>query len=276
MTRYGFIGTGSMGSMLIRHFIRTGVVVPQDITACSRTGVSARALATETGICVKDSDCEVAQDADVLFLCVRSLDVHGVLAGIREVLSPDTLLISIAGCVTLADLAAWSVPGTRCAKIIPSITAEEHSGIALVAWGNGITPADKELVFSLFSAIGTPVEIEERHIEVYSDLTSCAPALFAAMMQEYAAAAVRREGVPPALAEYLVRHTLIGTAWLLSSKETGFDTIIDRVATKGGITEEGVTVLRSRLPGVYDELLQVTLAKHEMIKQVIAEQNKDR
>ncbi|MGB7787700.1 pyrroline-5-carboxylate reductase family protein [Methanoregula sp.] len=275
MTRYGFIGTGSMGSMLIRHFIRTGVAAPQDISACSKTGASARALATDTGITVKDSDCDVARDAEVLFICVRPLDVHGVLAGIHDVLSKNTLLISIASCVTLADLAAWSVPGARCARIIPSVTAEEHSGISLVAWGSWVTPEDKELIFSLFSAIGTPVEIEEKHIEVYSDLTSCAPALFAAMMQEYAAAAVRKEGVPPALAEYLVRHTLIGTAWLLTSKDTGFETIISRVATRGGITEEGVKILRSRLPVVYDELLDATLEKHEIIKQTIAIQNKE-
>jgi pyrroline-5-carboxylate reductase len=261
--------------MLIRHFIRTGVTAPQDIAACSKTGVSARALATGTGIAVKDSGRDVAQGADVLFICVRPLDVHGVLAEIRDVLSKDTLIVSIAGCVTLADLASWSVPGARCVKIIPSVTAEEHSGVSLVAWGSWVTPEDKELVFSLFSAIGTPVEIEEKHIEVYSDLTSCAPALFAAMMQEYAAAAVRKEGVPPALAEYLVRHTLIGTAWLLASKETGFDTIISRVATRGGITEEGVKVLRSRLPAVYDELLDATLAKHELVKQTIARQEKD-
>jgi pyrroline-5-carboxylate reductase len=264
-----------MGSMLIRHFIRTGVAAPQEITACSKAGASARALAAETGIAVKDSDHEVAQGVDVLFICVRPLDVCGVLAEIRGVLPKETLLISIAGCVTLADLAAWTGPGVRCARIIPSITAEEHSGISLVTWGSWVTPEDKELVFSLFSAIGTPVEIEERHIEVYSDLTSCAPALFAAMMQEYAAAAVRKEGVPPALAEYLVRHTLIGTAWLLSSKETGFDAIISRVATRGGITEEGVKVLRSRLPAVYDELLDATLAKHELVKQAIAQQKKD-
>jgi len=275
MTRYGFIGTGSMGSMMIRHFIRTDVAVPQDIAACSKTGASARALAAETGITVKDSCRDVAQGADVLFVCVRPLDVHGVLAEIRDVLSHDTLLISIAACVTLEDLTAWSEPGTRCARIIPSVTAEEHSGISLVAWGSRVTPGDKELIFSLFSAIGTPVEIEERHIDVYSDLTSCAPALFASMMQEYAAAAVRKEGVPPALAEYLVRHTLIGTAWLLTGKETGFDDIIRRVATKDGITEEGVNVLRSRLPGVYDELLEATLARHELVMQTIARQGKD-
>jgi pyrroline-5-carboxylate reductase len=274
MTRYGFIGTGSMGSMLIRQFIRTGVVAPQEITACSRTGASACALAAETGIAAGESNRDVARIADVLFICVRPLDVHAVLREIHDVLPKEALLVSIAGCVTLADIAAWTRPAIRCAKIIPSVTAEEHSGIALVAWNSWITPEDKERVFTLFSAIGTPVEIDEKHIEVYSDLTSCAPALFAAMMQEFAAAAVRREGVPPALAEFLVRHTLIGTAWLLTGKETGFEDIIRRVATPGGITEEGVRVLRNGLPPVYDELLEVTLAKHASVKERIAEQSR--
>jgi hypothetical protein len=36
-----------------------------------------------------------------------------------------------------------------------------------------------------------------------------------------------------------------------------------------------VKVLRSRLPAVYDELLDATLAKHELVKQTIARQEKD-
>jgi competence protein ComER len=272
MTRYGFIGTGSMGSMLIRQFIRTGVMAPQEITACSRTGVSAKALAAATGIAVKESDREVAAGANVLFLCVRPLDIHDVLMECRGSLAPETLLVSIAGRVSLANLAAWAGPSVRCARVIPSLTAEERSGISLVAWGGRVTPADKERVFSLFSAIGTPVEIDEEHIEVYSNLTSCAPGLFAAMMQEYAAAAVRKEKIPPVLAEYMVRHTLIGTAWLLTNKDSGFEEIVHRVATKGGTTEECVRVLQSGLPQVFDEMLDAALARDALVKEQIARQ----
>ncbi|MFA4860826.1 pyrroline-5-carboxylate reductase family protein [Methanoregula sp.] len=274
MTRYGFIGTGSMGSMLIRQFTRTKTLRPEEISACSRQGISAQAVAADTGITVKSSPREVASDADVLFICVRPLDVHSVLSGILDLLSERTLLISIASCVTLENLKTWAGPDVRCVKVIPSLTAEEHAGISLVAWGGGVTPADRELVFSLFSAIGTPVEIQEQHFELYADLTSCAPALFAAMMQEFASAAVRREGVPLALAEFLVRQTLIGTARLLEEADTGFDELIGRVATKGGITEEGVKVLEGRLPAVYDELLEVTLAKYALLKKQIADQDR--
>ncbi|WP_321505775.1 pyrroline-5-carboxylate reductase [uncultured Methanoregula sp.] len=272
MIRYGFIGTGSMGGMLIRQFIHSGLVKAEKITACSRQGRSAQAVAGEMGIAVKDSPRDVARDSDVLFICVRPFDVGGVIQEIRDLLSDRTLLVSVAGCVTLQNLAGWAGPGVRCVRILPSVTAEEQAGISLVAWGQGVTDADRELIFSLFSAIGNPVEIEERHFEIYGDLTSCAPALFAAMMQEFASAAVRKEGVPPALAEFLVQQTLIGTSWLLDQDDTGFEELIGRVATKGGITEEGVKVLRNRLPAVYDELLDVTLAKHELIKKQIADQ----
>jgi len=221
---------------------------------------------------VKGSPQEVARDADILFLCVRPLEVRGVLQEIRYVLSNRTLLVSIAGCVTLANLEDWAGPEARCIRVIPSVTTEERAGISLVAWGRGVTDADKELIFSLFSAIGTPVEIEERHFEIYGDLTSCAPALFASMMQEFAAAAVRRESVPPALAGFLVQQTLIGTAKLLDH-DTGFDDLIGRVATRGGITEEGVRILRARLPSVYNELLEVTLEKHELVKKQIRDQD---
>jgi pyrroline-5-carboxylate reductase len=93
------------------------------------------------------------------------------------------------------------------------------------------------------------------------------------MMQEFAFSAVRKEGVSPALAAYLVQQTLIGTAWLLDRDDMGFDELIGRVATKGGITEEGVTVLRNRLPVVYQELLDATHKKHEVLIKKIAEQD---
>jgi len=55
MTQYGFIGTGSMGSMLIRKFTGSGLVAPGGISASSKSGISARALAGTTGITAEPS-----------------------------------------------------------------------------------------------------------------------------------------------------------------------------------------------------------------------------
>lgn len=261
MTRYGFIGTGSMGSMLIRTFISSGMIDPRDITASSKSGASARALAGRTGITAAPSNTAVAKEAGVLFLCVKPAEVKGVLDEVWGVLQPGVLVISIAGSVPLADLAHAAGLHARVARVIPAVTAEQGAGVSLVVFGRGVTPEDRSLVLSLFNAIGTAVETEEKDLDLYADLTSCAPAFIAAMMREYAAAAVRTGAVEPAVADFLVKKTLAGTARVLDDNGTGFDEVIRRVATKGGITEEGVKVLDARLPAVFDEVLRATERK---------------
>jgi len=69
-----------------------------------------------------------------------------------------------------------------------------------------------------------------------------------------------------------MQQTLIGTAKLLDH-DTGFDELIGRVATRGGITEEGVKVLRARLPAVFNDLFEVTLAKLKRVKKQIGDQD---
>ena len=232
MTRYGFIGTGSMGGMLIRKFIGTGMIDPRDITASSKTGVSARALAEKTGITAAPSNIAVAGQAGILFICVRPAEVREVLDEVWGVLQPGVLIVSIAGSVTLADLARSAGLHARVVRVIPAVTAEQGAGVSLVAFGPGATPEDREGVLGLFNAVGTAVETEEKNFDLYADLTSCAPAFIAAMMREYAAAAVRTGAVEPAIAEFLVRKTLTGTARVLDDDGTVFDDLIRRVATK--------------------------------------------
>jgi pyrroline-5-carboxylate reductase len=158
----------------------------------------------------------------------------------------------------------------RTARVIPSVAAEQEAGVSLVAFGRGVTSEDRQIVLPLFNAIGTAVETDESNFDLYADLTSCAPAFIAVMMREFAAAAVRTGTIEPALAEFLVRETLAGTARLLEDEEAGFSTVIARVATKGGTTEEGVKVLEARLPAVFDEVRRATKEKHRVVSERLA------
>lgn len=273
MTRYGFIGTGSMGSMLVGRFIAAGQIPPAAITASSKTMVSARALAARTGIAAEESNRAVAGNADVLFICVKPLVVRSVLAEVKDQLKPGTLLISVAGCVTLEDLRKWAGENVRCVRVIPSVTAEQDAGISLVAWGRDVRHEDKALVRSLLNAIGTSVEADEKDFDPLTDLTSCGPALIAALVREFAQAAVRTGSVRPEMAEYLATETMIDTAKILAGEKMSFDTVIARVATKGGTTEEGVKVIRARLPEVMDGMLRAMDAKRKRTADRVAEGN---
>ena len=262
----GFIGTGHMGSMLIREFIETGAAAPADIIASNRTREKAELLAGDFGIRL-GSNRDAAAQSDVVFLCVKPLDVSGVLAELRDELTPDKLLISVAVDFNLDEIA--SISRARATRVIPSICSESLKGVTLVSFGGNTTDSDRALIHSLFRAIGHPIEVEETDLEILADLTSSAPAYISAIMRELVLAATRK-GVDAYLAERLAKETLEGTSELLAKES--FDSLITRVATKGGITEEGLKAIRKHAPAMFDELLASTEAKHELIRKKVQAQ----
>ena len=270
MTRIGIIGTGSMGGMLIRKFTETGAIGAKDIIACNRSPEKLRSLADLTGMTIGANNCDVVKRSDVIFLCVKPLDVKGIMNEVKDVLTHDKLLISIASGITIDDLSALS--GARIVRVIPSVTSECLKGVSLLTFGPSVTTADRELILSLLGHIGKPVETEEKNLGLLTDLTSCAPAFIAAMMREFALSAVRKDGVPVELAELLVKETLAGTTELLVRDGCSFEAIIEEVATKGGITEEGVKVIDREIPAMYDHLLDATRAKRKLVLENIKNQ----
>ncbi|WP_062400066.1 pyrroline-5-carboxylate reductase [Methanogenium cariaci] len=258
-----------MGCMLIRSFIRGGgAAVPHHISASNRTPEARDAIARETGIGIADTNRTLARDADIIILCVRQPDVVPVMEEIKDLLTDDKLLISIASDVALSELEALTP--ARVVRVIPSVTSEHLKGVSLMVFSGRTTPADRELALSLFGAIATPpVVIAEQNIEAYTTLTSCAPpAFFAAMVHEFAQSATRMTGIPAAEAERLACETFIGTAALLETPGTTSPDIIRRVATPpGGITEEGgVNVLAHDFPAVCDEIFRATARKHAQFR----------
>ena len=263
MVHLGFIGTGHMGSMLIHKFIETGVAAPGDIIASNRTREKAELLARDLGIQL-GGNSEVASQSDFIFLCVKPMDVIGVLRELRDELTPDKLLISVAVDFNLTKIT--SISRARATRVIPSICSERLKGVSLVSFGVNTTDSDRVLIFRLFRAIGHPIEVEEKDLEVLADLTSSAPAYISAIMRELVIAATRK-GINADLAERLAKETLSGTSELLAKES--FDGLIDRVATKGGITEEGVKVIQKHAPVMFDELLVATEAKHELVRKKV-------
>jgi pyrroline-5-carboxylate reductase len=91
------------------------------------------------------------------------------------------------------------------------------------------------------------------------------------MFRQFVRAGLRQSRLPPEAAEEMFVRTVHGTAKLLLDGNPGFDALIGRVATPGGITEEGVKVLDEGRPAVFDRVFAKTLAKHEAIKRRLRE-----
>ncbi len=260
MTTFGFIGTGHLGSMLVKRFVETGAIEGAAILASNRTAEKVERLAEATGI-RPASNHVVAELSDVIFICVRPLEVRDVLGDVAYLLNSGKLVVSVAGDVSLEIL--QSLCPARLARAFPSMASQKLQGVTLLAFGDRIASEDRHLIADLFHAIGQTAQVEEKDFAVLADLTSCAPGYFAALMREFVLAA-ERKGIASELAERLVKQTLLGTAMLL--EEESFAGLIKSVATIGGITEAGVKVIQREAPGMFDQLFLATEARHQQVR----------
>ncbi len=269
--KVGIIGLGSMGGMLLRGFISKGAVSPQRMIVSTLTPQKLEQTGRDfPGIRIASDNITVAQDADLLFLCVKPLQINAVLKEILPGLRPGTHVVSIAGCVTLRNLATlYDGPVT---KLIPSVTSEVGEGISLVCHNEKVSRQDRDSLEDILSSISTVKNIVETDFEVATDLTSCAPGLISAIFREFVREALQHIDLSEQEVNDMVISTLYGTAKLIYDKKLSFSETLKRVATKGGITEEGAKVLQTRLPEVFRELFRVTLAKHELNKNKICAQ----
>ena len=261
--KVGFIGYGSMGSMLLNQFILSGALRPDEIVVFNRTVTKLHGLRESYPTIDIAADVrDVATKAKYIFLCTKALDMLPILEELKGYMTPDTHIISIAGAIQASDISKCT--GTAVSKLIPAVTSEVQDGVSLLYHEAAVPKEDAAIIESLLSRISRVKLLKEDDFALITEITSCGPGLIAGIFREFLESAVRSSEVynRETLQDLLIR-TLYGTAKLFLEKELTFDETIGRVAVKGGTTEEGVLVLEEQLPRVFDQMFQSMLYKRK-------------
>ncbi|EHQ34489.1 pyrroline-5-carboxylate reductase family protein [Methanoplanus limicola] len=267
MPEIGVIGTGSMGKMLIRSFIKSRVLKPGEITASNRTEEKLLMIAEETGIKKASSNRAAVRDSDIIFLCVVPDKAEEVISEIRDCLTEGKILVSAVTDLSTGKMTEWIGRTTPVARVIPSVTSNRLSGVSVLSFDGILDDSKKEEITKLFSAISKPVTVPESEISAYSDIASSSPAFIAGIMKEFSAAAVRYYGLEQDTADMAVREAFTGTAKLIEYDYSTFDSLIADVATEGGITGEGIRIIRENAGELFSAMLKETDKKHKLISE---------
>jgi competence protein ComER len=256
----GFIGIGSMGGMLVRAFLRSGALAPEDIWVANRSQAKLDTLAARyPGIHIATNK-EVAAQCDLLFLCLSAADAAAVLTQMVSEISARLLLLTTASATPLRELED-RVP-CRVAKLIPSVTQEIGAGIALLIYGSRVTTTDRSLLENLLGRISRPVVIAESLAHPAIALASGGPALLAYVLQSMVEEALRSNPELSAdLARQLVQETSAATMKLLTEANMTPEEIIRRVAVPGGRTALALEVLSRYMPQAWRSVFRETAPK---------------
>lgn len=252
--KIGFIGLGNMASAIIGGLLREGTemggapVAAADIIGSAKTEVTCAAKAAEFGIAATTDNCAAAEGADVLVLAVKPVFFPEVLAEIRPVVSPDTLVISIAAGLTLERIAALferDVQAMRLIRCMPNTPALVNAGCTAVCPGPGATEADRATCLDLMESFGRAIVIPERLMDAASAVAGSSPAFVFMFIEALADGAVEA-GMPRAQAYEFAAAAVAGSAQLVLETGRHPGDLKDMVCSPGGTTIEGVKALESR------------------------------
>ncbi|MBP2132692.1 pyrroline-5-carboxylate reductase [Methanomicrobium sp. W14] len=265
MFKAGFIGTGSMGSMLVRKFVESKALLPRDIIVFNRTPEKMNLLAENTGVKTAFCSRDVAENSEMVFLCVLPGEVKKVLEDIKSVMNSEKTVVSIASDVSMEKIKNWS--GFDAVRVIPSITSECGCGVTVLTFPKNVPTKTREDIITLFGHIGKTFRADESLVPLLSDLTSSSPAIIASLIREYASAVSRSGKISVSDAQCLLTEAFFGTAKLISEKAETPESLVSAVSTEGGITYEGVKVVKEKSPRLFDEILQSMDLKHKYLGQ---------
>lgn len=255
--RVGIIGYGSMGKMLLQKFSEFGKVSYDELFVSNRTVSKIEDAPDKYVIC--ESNTSLAMSSDIIFICTRPVDLLLVLEEISGFVREDTLIISLNGSITFESLE--KISRHKYAKVIPSVTAEINKSQTLVTYNGLVNKADKKVLSELLSCIGNVIELPENEMGMGSELVSCMPGFIASLFDVICNSAKKHTSIPQEQIIKMVLDTLSATGDLMIQKDMSFEDVVNRVATKGGITEVGSRVIYDGFPEIADEMFAKTLAK---------------
>ena len=236
---FGFIGTGNMGSALVRAAAKA--MAAENITLADQCAEKAAALAKELG-CASTDVKTLAQNCYYIFLGVKPQVMETMLSDIAPVLSEREdrfVLVSMAAGLSIADIRRMAKSDYPVIRIMPNIPVKAGSGVILF----DATPNVSEEALAAFqtamAGAGLVDRLPEKLIDAGSALSGCGPAFVALFAEALADGAVQC-GLPRDKALAYALQTIAGTAQYLQESGQHPGALKDAVCSPGGSTIAGV------------------------------------
>ena len=239
MMTVGFLGAGNMGSALARAAARGEGV---RILLADKDGDKARAVAAEIGGASADI-ATVAKEADILFLGMKPAGVGAAIEEIRDVLSENTLIVSMAAAVDIKTVEEHLCRPLPIIRIMPNTPVAVGEGLILFS-PNEAAEKYCEDFLKLMRAAGDFERIDEEMMDAAACISGCGPA-FGFMFIDALAKGGEACGLPRDKALIFAEKMLKGAAAYAYASDRSPEELRAAVCSPGGTTIEGVRALEA-------------------------------
>ncbi len=240
--KVGVIGAGRIGEALISGLLKAGFTTPSEVVASDVNESRRKHLSSTYGVrCVNDN-VEAVKASEVVVLSVKPKDVGKVLEQVRDALTQDHLLISVAAGVATSYIARVLGKQVPIVRAMPNVAVLVREGMTVITPGPWAEERHLELAEKLFSSVGRTMRMPEELFDAVTALSGSGPA-YASLIIEAMIDAGIRVGLPREAASVLAAQSVLGAAKMLLEAGEHPARLREMVTTPAGVTIEGIVEL---------------------------------
>jgi pyrroline-5-carboxylate reductase len=269
-----FLGTGSMGSAILNGMIQSGTK-GSDVRATTKTVANSEELAIKYGVSAFATDHQpnanslAVEGADVVIVAVKPAYVIAVLDEIRDAISKDALVISVAAGVQIKTMEEHLPETVAVIRAMPNTPALIQKGVTGISTGSRVSAVQLEIATSLFESVGKTLVIPEDHIDALSTISGSGPAYVFYFIEEFINTAISH-GFSQEAAYLMVSQTFLGASELLVQTQGDPAELRRQVTSPNGTTMKAIAVLQEG--NLHDLFLKATSAALARAKEIAQEQ----
>lgn len=262
--KLGFVGTGNMGTALIKGYLTVHQSEKKNVCAYDKDADKLKALSDDLGIVGCDSMDKLMEQCDVIVLAVKPNIFDVVLPEIGTLYRPGQVLVSIAAGISIGYIEKLvRKDGVKVVRVMPNTPAMVNAGMSALCRNQYITDAEFEPVMELFRSAGKAEVVDEPLIDTVIGVSGSSPA-YTYMYIEALIDAAEANGMDREQAKIFAGQSVLGAAKMVL--ETGVDpvTLRENVCSPGGTTIEAVKALQNN--GFHDNIVEAFNAAVEKSK----------
>ena len=291
--KIGVIGYGNMGSMIVNNILKLNLLLDdEELIVSNRHLNKFESLIEEypeENLNITSDNKEVAEQCEKILISVETPQFKEVLDEITPFINEKTHIIYTCAGLSFNHIKPFF--DGKLTLVIPTLAStvtsnnsisslSRRKGVTLIKHNSKVELQERLFVEDLFNEfsyvkkIDNPIYFNEEEdnlhpkdneLEISTILSSCGPAFIAIMIEKFAKCSMELSNISYEEAEDMILKTIIGTAMLKEDQSLSNEEIINKVATKKGITQEGVDLLDKKLNKISKDLIKTLLSRYDEV-----------
>lgn len=243
--KIGFIGCGNMGGAMVRGILDSGQCKKEEIMISEKSQAVLEEKQQAFGVKGTTDNKETAAFADILFLAVKPQFYESVISEIKDIVTTEQIIVTIAPGKTLGWLEEQFGRKVKLIRTMPNTPAMVKEGMMGMCANEHVTQEELALVREICGGFTLTEVISENLMDVVTAVSGSSPAYVFLFIEAMADAAVAG-GMPRAQAYKFAAQAVLGSAKMVLETGKHPGELKDMVCSPAGTTIQAVRVLEEK------------------------------